>query len=805
MAGDITRSTFRKENHYSQVCQQQGRVGLDADFNEQGKIDRHWDITANKDIIGPCGFPRDNAGFEIAVVPGENGNPSTLSIAPGRGYVDGILIENEESVLFTQQLDLPGAILPEETGTHIVYLDVWERDLTPIQAPHIQEVALNGADTTTRKKIVWQAKLLRVSPFDPSPSLELLNRVANLLAELISQQSGIPGPVIALNIRRQRLLGRILDFREGFLDLPVESRLGELRSFLIDIQGSLPSLSIVNPELQAAIDTELERLDSPLILASCSSDFPEWDDLIVPSTGRLNARTQPEEQEDNLCLIPPSAGYQQLENQLYRVEVHTVNEDGTIAVKWSRENASVVTKVNEIDGNTINVESLGRDENLGFLTNQWAEINSDRSDLIQQFGQLIQIQTDPDRREITILSQPFTLSDVFGDLDVGDRPYLRRWDQSGTATEAGVSVEFDGWLNLEAGIQILFEEGTYQPGDYWLIPARTATGGIEWPRDENDNHIPQLPEGIHHHYCRLALIQIEEGSEITLLEDCRRLFPPLTESPGASPVANAIHVTDINWNHDNYLHVTLLRPPLIITLDSTPLPSTLTPQTVEVTVHRSIGTVPALVEDLIFVVDGEISSESNTIQWRLLDDQLARLQSLLREPQGQVRPPFSVPMYVTIRGHKIWNAGGLYLDGQVFGQPPDETGQGIRLPSGDNQRASTFESWFYVTGALLVLTIQSPVEGGQETTGTITSETLAQPSRDITIRLTSSNTRAARVPPTITIPAGNTTAVFTVETSNNIEPTTTVDGRSAVQVEITAEFAGMLATGELTVFIPVLI
>jgi hypothetical protein len=36
------------------------------------------------------------------------------------------------------------------------------------------------------------------------------------------------------------------------------------------------------------------------------------------------------------------------------------------------------------------------------------------------------------------------------------------------------------WLDLEDGVQIQFSDGgEYLTGDYWLIPARVATGGDE--------------------------------------------------------------------------------------------------------------------------------------------------------------------------------------------------------------------------------------------------------------------------------------------------------------------------------------
>jgi hypothetical protein len=83
-------------------------------------------------------------------------------------------------------------------------------------------------------------------------------------------------------------------------------------------------------------------------------------------------------------------------------------------------------------------------------------------------------------------------------------------------------------MDLEGGIQVRFSDGLYHAGDYWLIPARTITGEIEWPPFDvpNTDPIPQPPVGIHHHFCRLALLDVQGG--VLSLSDCRPLFPPLT-------------------------------------------------------------------------------------------------------------------------------------------------------------------------------------------------------------------------------------------------------------------------------------
>ena len=41
MKGDFSRQTYKKAKHYSGVLMQQGRVQLDADWNEQQAIARH--------------------------------------------------------------------------------------------------------------------------------------------------------------------------------------------------------------------------------------------------------------------------------------------------------------------------------------------------------------------------------------------------------------------------------------------------------------------------------------------------------------------------------------------------------------------------------------------------------------------------------------------------------------------------------------------------------------------------------------------------------------------------------------------
>lgn len=164
MKGDFTRSTFLKEKHYSSVRLQQGRVQLDAEWNEQMDILAHLNETTRYDVIGPCGAPMEDAGFELQVQSGD------IHIGAGRYYVNGILCENDQTggVLFTQQMDLPGETLPTDSGLYFGYLDVHARHITALEDQDIREVALGGPDTTTRTKTVWQVKLLKVGELGDS-------------------------------------------------------------------------------------------------------------------------------------------------------------------------------------------------------------------------------------------------------------------------------------------------------------------------------------------------------------------------------------------------------------------------------------------------------------------------------------------------------------------------------------------------------------------------------------------------------------------------------------------------------------
>lgn len=170
MKGDFSRNTFKKEKHYSGVRMQQGRVLLDADWNEYVDIQAHLKRTGISAVIGDCGAPLKGNGFEIE--PTADGKD--LTISPGCIYVDGILCgdktkpdETKPVITYKTQEDYPDAKNPDSDGTYLAYLDVWEQHISALEDDGIREKALGGPDTATRTRTIWQLKLL---PLETTPA-----------------------------------------------------------------------------------------------------------------------------------------------------------------------------------------------------------------------------------------------------------------------------------------------------------------------------------------------------------------------------------------------------------------------------------------------------------------------------------------------------------------------------------------------------------------------------------------------------------------------------------------------------------
>jgi hypothetical protein len=553
MKADFTRKTFDPFQHFARVLMQQGRVQLDADWNEQAAILLHYMQTLAADLIGPQGGPTSNYGFGVSPLAAPVVS-NDFRIGLGRYYVDGILCEADSA---------PVGFTASASGANTIVVDQWTLDGAPFQVNQLVEVfddaqvpnqiaAFNP--TVVQITGVDQANLKLTLQGAPAFGTPLAPKVRRVITYLT--QPDYPVPSNALAAGNSYLI--YLDVWERLITYVEDDAIREVA--LGGPDTAARSKVIWQVKAVAGQPGETANQGNSGCDGFIFKDGGFLKNLFGGNRGRLKAMAKQSAASTNPCIIPPNASYTGPENQLYRVEIHRPGGawDGTstgkslaATFKWSRENGSVAFPIMGIaSGNgvtTVTLESLGRDERLGLAQDEWVEIQDDWYVLQNRAENLLQVQA------IDTTSLKVTLNGVPGSnvgQDPSWHPLLRGWDQAeGDPADGGLVLGTDGaalivesassWLSLEDGIQIQFEPpdsgqppNLYRTGDYWMIPARTATGDVEWPtemgKDSQGNamlkHLAKPPDGIDHHYAPLGVIGVRAQGPINPEGDCRKQF-----------------------------------------------------------------------------------------------------------------------------------------------------------------------------------------------------------------------------------------------------------------------------------------
>ena len=242
------------------------------------------------------------------------------------------------------------------------------------------------------------------------------------------------------------------------------------------------------------------------------------------TTGGLDAdvETEAELEGDNLCELPPEAGYLDQVNRLFHIEVHDSGPVGTATFKWSEDGG---------------VEAGLRAESGGFVI----DLPPERAGQHFAHGAVVEV-INPERQKAglagpmgTISSQHMELLTIAGvpASELGPGVRIRKWSAM-PKTILGP----DTWEILRRGVQVRFAPGNYVRGASWTVPGRTVTGDILWPPYKHADLTANVagegevgfyaPGDGNRRYAALALVR-RTSSGFQLQEDLRQVFPPLTD------------------------------------------------------------------------------------------------------------------------------------------------------------------------------------------------------------------------------------------------------------------------------------
>jgi len=177
MGSDRSRVSYDAKQQYRSVVMQQGRVTVEADWNEAQDIVNEEIRKEALDIIGPAGTP-DN-GYQIT--PPRVTKAFDFSVNSGTMYVGGICASLDQPVTYSDQsdwldrsddpvwVDLPGgSTFPAH---EFVYLYLREQEVSAVEDSSLKEVALGGPDTAARTRLIQHIVRLGTNVANCTPAL----------------------------------------------------------------------------------------------------------------------------------------------------------------------------------------------------------------------------------------------------------------------------------------------------------------------------------------------------------------------------------------------------------------------------------------------------------------------------------------------------------------------------------------------------------------------------------------------------------------------------------------------------------
>lgn len=178
MSSDKAQISYDEQQRYRSVVMQQGRVTLEADWNEAQQIVNEEIRKEALDFVGPSGTPDD--GYRVMETGVAPTPPFNFTVGPGTMYVGGMRVQLDEATQYSgpapssgqtewrdfvndpDWVNLPGSAPPRE----FVYLSLREQEVTAVEDAALREVALGGPDTAARTRLIQRIVRTQVSATD---------------------------------------------------------------------------------------------------------------------------------------------------------------------------------------------------------------------------------------------------------------------------------------------------------------------------------------------------------------------------------------------------------------------------------------------------------------------------------------------------------------------------------------------------------------------------------------------------------------------------------------------------------------
>jgi hypothetical protein len=419
MYGDFSRDTYDPDNYFTGVLMQQGRLIVDADWNEQQAIMLNCLRTLVGDMIGWHGGPGVTSATDekpgtgpFQIVPVGENNDSYKIIGEGRYYIDGWQISWAGEVKADDIEVLNGAAA--EFENQIVFVEVYEYHVPAVSTPGLCDPALLGLDTSDRSKLAVTLKRIGL---------------ANNAEAAIKR------------------------FREAIAQ--------------DDIRGETPSVDprkLKNPPLpQLAARVGLKADDA----ADCIED-----DYEAEYAGIENQLYRVEVHHEGDLLSS--------KNDSTACTIKWSRDNGSIVFSGKRAGNSVTLYTRWRDGtrqifpnDIVEVMTLGKSSGTLVRVDEIDDLNGHK---VLKFTPPEGAALPPDGSDVVIRRWDHGGGD--SPLASDNGILVKR-----TSEERNVPTSEEILLEDDLRITLRLPDGSmFRVGDYWQIPARIALPGIMWPR-----------------------------------------------------------------------------------------------------------------------------------------------------------------------------------------------------------------------------------------------------------------------------------------------------------------------------------